>query len=168
MGIFQRIKNRITVKTAYYNAPIPTDGDQYAYLPDPGPGLQGDFALDPNRVHAPYPMRSTEMDHLNEGSGDPSLHRFPDVPSTQYYKATKDIPREPIKVPAHGVFVPGSPRGFGWKQGFVPEAGRRVAMVASAPPPMLDKPIVEVIVDKGYSKRTPVKLKAPAPYRRDS
>lgn len=171
MGFFKRMKDRVSGKSTFYNPPVNlpgAGGEEYAYLPDPGPGLQGDYQADPNRVQAPYQHRTTSMDHLNEGSADPSIHRYPDTPSTKYYKAVKEIPRLPVLVPAHGVFVPTPTRGFGWKQGLVPSKSRRAAIVASAPPPELDRPIVEVTVNAGLQgKRTPQRLKAPKPYRRD-
>jgi hypothetical protein len=168
MGFWGRIKQRVSQKSTFYNAPVPLNGDTYANLPNPGVGLEGDYHPNPNRLHAPYPLFKTSMDHLDEGSADPNIHRYPDTPSTQYFKETKDIPRDPVKVPAHGVFVPDQLRGLGWKQGFVPSKSRRAAMMASAPPPMLDRPIVEVTTTTGIqNKRTPVRLKAPKPYRRD-
>lgn len=148
-----------------YNGPVKINGDQYANLPNPGPVLQGDYQVDPGRLFSPDPHFRTNFDQLNRGSGDPVIERTPDLCTTKFLKEYHTIDTIEVKVPAHGVFVPGHVWSMGWKQQWVPNPlKRRAAEVGNAPPPLLSAPIRSVTIDVStQGKRTPVKLKAPKP-----
>lgn len=168
LGLFAA-KRAVTDSQVFYQKelyqPAPkVNGEQYAHLPNPGPGLSGDYQVDPQRLFTPDPHYRTDFDQLNRGSGDPAIERVGRADMTRYLQAYQTVDTIAVKVPAHGIKVPTQLRGFGWKQQWIPFQDRRDAIVDFAPPPLLSHPIHEVIVDTNMvGKRVPVKLKAPKP-----
>lgn len=103
--------------------------------------------------------------YVRTNQANPAIERVPASPLQQQFNQKKPVPVNPVFVPANGVVVPTAFFQRGWYQAYVPSAGMRPVLSASAPPIPLSRPLIVKTTIGNLTVRQPYAgAKAPSPH----
>lgn len=159
MGIFSIFKRRQVVASQPPVYPV----IQNFFTPGPGLSriLPSGETKDPNRLHATYYDELSWRTRFDEAN--PIVDRdAPRSELTQYLNEQVALPTPQVTIPAHGVMVPPLYMQHGWREGVIPDAGRRTDINVASPPVFLSRPIsVRTIIKNSPPRSESTGAKAP-------